>query len=40
MEQFEGRVMNELKELHAWKNRAIGAVFIVSGVVSFVIKHL
>jgi hypothetical protein len=40
MEALEGRLMNELKELQAWKNKALGAAMVVSGITSVIIDFL
>lgn len=44
IEAVEGRIMNELremrrevKELQAWKNRALGVIVTLSGLTSFVV---
>lgn len=44
MDQLEGRIMTELKELQAWKNRAVGIMMIAgaisSVIISLAVKHL
>lgn len=40
MEALEGRIMNELRELQAWKNKAIGAGIIAGGIGSFIMQIL
>lgn len=44
MDQLESRIMMELKELQAWKNRAMGIIMVAGAVtsviISFAVKHL
>lgn len=40
MEALEGRIMAELKELHAWKNKMMGVAAFIGGLGSLVVKEL